>query len=102
MATRVWAVHDNGHDLSKAGKYGEVRCLFKSGEKINVFAADALARDVREKLEGAEEGDHLILTGSAVANCLAFCYLMKKFARVNVLIWSFRDLAYEPRTIVDA
>ena len=97
----VFVVQDNGHDVSKAVVFGEIQCLFGRDTKINVFAADALARDIREKLGSSEEDDFLLLTGNAVANCIAYAHLMKKFARVNLLIWSFRNGEYERRTICD-
>ena len=99
---QIFAVHDNGHDLSAAAKYGRVAFLFSREEKINVFAADLLVRTVRERLADATEDDYLVLTGNTIACCVAYSYLLKTFGRVNILIFSFRNSEYELRTIRDA
>jgi hypothetical protein len=97
MAT-VWAIQE-GHDFSKASVYGGVKVMFTG--KINVFASDALVHDIEEKLKEAEEDDFLILSGTAIANCIAYSTLLKKFARVNILIYSHKHDDYEARTIRD-
>jgi len=97
MAT-VWAIQD-GHDFSKASVYGGIRIMYEG--KINVFATDALVREIDGKLKEAEETDFLILSGTAIANCIAYSILLKKFACVNVLIYSHKHGDYEARTIRD-
>jgi len=97
---KVYVVQANGHDFSKARSWGTIETLFDG--KVNVFASDALAQEIREKLEDAEEGDFLCLSGSSLANCMAYSHLLKTFGRVNVLIYSHRDDVYELRTVRDS
>ena len=97
---KVFVVQKNGHDFSKAERFGEVMYLFEG--KVNVFASDALVQDVKERLRDAEERDYLCLSGSSLANCIAYSYLLKTFGKVNVLLHSFRDEVYELRTVHDS
>ena len=101
MRNVVFAVAESGHDLSKTSAFGELRYLFGKDAKINIYSTDALQETISRKLEDAEEDDFLVLTGNTTACCIAYCCLMKKFSKVNLLIYSFRGDEYELRTIRD-
>ena len=93
----VWVVSNAGHDYEAAKDKGEIRFLFEG--KVNVFASDLLVKETAQKLKEATEEDYLCLSGTALANCIAYAYFLKKFGRVNVLLFSFKNNGYELRTV---
>ena len=96
---KVWAVSDAGHDFSKADEFGKLEYILPG--KANVFCTDQMYAEIATRLSEAEEGDYLIMSGTSLALCMAYCYLMKSFGRVNALLFSFRTSSYELRTILD-
>jgi len=96
MAT-VWVVANAGHDYSSAKDRGEIKYLYEG--KVNVFASDFLVKEIAQKLDQANEEDFLCLSGTSLANCIAYAYFLQKFGRVNVLLFSFKNNSYEIRTI---
>ena len=93
----VWCTQDTKHNYSSANQRGDLVFLYE--DKVNVFATDMLASEIREKLKGSKEDDFLIPSGNAIAACIAFSVLMEKHGVVNVLIFSFRSNLYEIRSI---
>lgn len=96
MAT-VWVVSNAGHDYEPAKVRGEIKFLFDG--KVNVFASDALVKEIDQKLEPATAEDFLCPSGTALANCIAYEHLMSRFGKVNVLLYSHKNNEYEIRTI---
>lgn len=94
---KVFITHQKNHDLSSAEKYGEFTIL--TSGKVSIFKTDDLANTVREKLSTATSDDFLLLSGSPIINCIAFSYLLSKFAVVNVLIFNAITREYVCRTI---
>lgn len=99
MPNKVWVVQNSGHDFTATKDFGEIAFLFP--DKINVFASDVLVRDIEDKLEAAKEDDYLVLSGPALANCVAYSFLLRKFSKVNVLIFGHKKGKYEIRTVRD-
>ena len=99
MPNKVFVIQENGHSFKEAEKYGQIVVLFPG--KVNVFATDALLRDVNEKMGDAGEDDFLCLSGNSTAGCMAYAHLMRQFGRVNLLLYSFSRNEYEVRTIRD-
>lgn len=96
MAT-VYIVSNAGHDYSTAQRFGEIK--FLCGDKVNVFAADRLVKDLHEQLKDSTPNDYLLPSGNSLATCAAFAILMGKHGSVNHMIYSFRNKMYEVRTI---
>lgn len=96
---RVYITSKGSHSYDKAAQYGEIIYLYDDSKKANVFAADALVKEIEEKLVGATPEDFMILSGSMVPAAIAFFVLMQKHGSVNNLLYSFKNNNYELRTI---
>ena len=94
---KVYIPIDSGHNYASAVDKGEIVFLFST--PINVFAIDKLVNDIGNKLSHAKEEDFFLPSGNAIANCIVFSMLIRKFKKVNFLIYSFRDNTYEVRTV---
>ena len=94
----VWIVSDAGHDYSTAKRHGELVYLYSG--KVNVFATGKLIQELCEKLKHSKKEDFLLPSGNSMAVCIAFSILLQKHGMVNMLIYSFRNLIFEVRTIL--
>lgn len=94
---KVFVVNFNGHDLTEASKYGQL--VYLTTGSINIFATDRLVYHLINALKEIEEEDFLLLSGNIVANILAFCIILTKHKKVNVLIYNFKNKGYVLRTI---
>lgn len=94
---KVYIVSNTGHDYTPAERRGDLVFIF--GSKVNVFATDKMVKEVEQCLKDSSSEDFLLASGAAPASCAAFSVLMRKHAKVNFLIWSFRNQVYEIRTV---
>lgn len=97
MTSKVFVPSEGSHDYTKAAQYGELTVLLDG--KVNVFASDALFKDIKNGLEQSSPDDSIILSGNMLAAAMAFHVLMDRHGKVNVLIYSFKNEEYEIRTI---
>lgn len=96
---KVYVVSKGSHDYKTAEEYGEVVFLYDETRKPNVFASDALVKEVEEKLADSTEEDYLILAGSMLPSAVAFHVLIEKHRHVHNLLYSFKNNNYELRTV---
>lgn len=97
MKQTIFVVSKGPHDYTRAEEHGTLYYMFP--DKVNVFASDQLLKDIHEKLRGSSSDDFLIMSGNMLASAMAFSVLMAKHGVVNVLIYSFKHVEYEVRTI---
>ena len=96
---KIYVVAKGAHEYSSAETYGEVVFLYDDDRKANVFATDALIKEIEEKLKDATADDYLIMSGSMLPSAVAFSVLLEKTGVVNNLLFSFRNSNYELRTV---
>lgn len=94
---KVYVVNFNGHDLTEAQKHGQL--VYLTTGSINIFATDRLIYHLINALKDVTEEDFLLLSGNIVANLLAFCIILVRFQKVNVLIYNFKSKGYVLRAI---
>lgn len=94
---KVYVVSDTGHDFSGCLKYGDPVFIYEG--KTNVFAVDQMCREIHAVLKDSDQADYLITSGNSLAACAAFGIMMEMHGAVNALIYSFRNVGYELRTI---
>lgn len=95
----VYIVAKGEHDYTQAKKYGTLVFMFDEDHKANVFAPDALIRQIKDKLANSTPEDYLILSGSMLPAALTFFEMLDRHAVVHNLLFSFRDGEYEVRTV---
>ncbi len=93
----VWVVHDKGHDLTGAERFGTIHPIF-SGQ-INVFDVSSRLLDIREALKDAKEDDFILLSGYSLLNVLASNVLLEKFGGLRILIFHGNKREYQLRTL---
>lgn len=93
----VYITHDSGLDYGKASRFGELHVV--CGNPINVFNTDALWDAVTKGLEGFRNGDHLLVSGSALVALFALQSLPDDVANVKLLLWDAKQRDYYVRTI---
>ncbi len=87
---RVYVTAKGSHDYSKAEEHGELIFLYDEDRKANVFASDALVKEIEERLSGSTPDDFLLLSGSMTPAAIAFSVMMQKHGLVNNLLFSFK------------
>lgn len=93
----VWLVNEGGHPYEKAEKFG--RIIPVTVGTINVFNPDRLMVNVSHRLRMAIDSDYVAISGSPVLNGLMMAMWLKRFERMNLLLWSHRDTDYKLTTI---
>lgn len=96
---RVYVTEKGSHDYSKAAEHGELKFLYDKSSRANVFASDALVKEIEEKLVDSNSDDFLLLSGSMTPAVISFYVLMNKHGLVQNLLYSFKNNDYELRTI---
>lgn len=97
MKPRVWVVHNRGHDLTEAKRYGEVVSLLEGN--VNVFDITSRLSEIREKLKEAKQDDFILLSGYALLNVLAAGVLLEKFGSLKILVFDGIRRDYKLRTL---
>lgn len=97
MKPTIYVVSKGAHDYAMAEEYGELKYMFE--DKVNVFAADQLVKDIQERVTDSSPADYLIMSGNMMAAAMTFYEMMTRHGAVNVLIWSFKHEKYEVRTV---
>lgn len=93
MAT-VWLVNKGGHDYSTLKPFGAVIPLTEGS--VNPFNPDRLWLSIANKLAMSEPDDWLALSGSPLANGIAFAIWFRRFDYSNILQWSVGKGRYIP------
>lgn len=97
MRPRVWVVHNRGHDLTEATKYGDITSLVEGN--VNVFDLSSRLAEIREKLREAQEEDFILLSGYALLNVIATGILLEKFGNLKILVFDGVRRDYKLRTL---
>lgn len=96
---KVYVISKGSHSYEAATAFGDLVFLYDDNKKANVFASDALVKEIEDKLARSTAEDFLILSGSMVPAAIAFYVLMQKHGEVQNLLYSFKNNNYELRTI---
>jgi len=95
---KVWVGNLGGHDVSGAGKFGEVIILTRG--TIPIFNTERLWFQIRKRLADASGDDYILLTGPQILSSLLVAYFMYRFGKANVLLYNAKTGSYVPRTLV--
>ena len=97
---KVLIVNKGHHFYDDAVKFGDL--IFLTEGKINVFAINNLKAEIEQALdEHAAEEDYLLLSGHIIPNGIAIHHLLKKYGRVNQLVWIGNQNQYKVITMYD-
>ena len=83
---KVFIPVHSSHDYSAAEEYGQL--IYLSESSINKFNTNTMFLEFSETLEDAEADDYLLVTALGVMNCIATAIMIKKFNRVNFLLYN--------------
>lgn len=85
------------HDCTPAEKFGEF--LIYTDHRINIYSIKALT-EFKEWLDlVTHASDYILLTGNLLVNSMAVTYMLKRFGRVNVLLYHQVESTYIARTL---
>jgi len=96
----VWLVNEGGHDYTSAERLGRLMPITTGS--INPFNTDRLMLLASHRLSTAIEDDFLVISGSPLLNALIVAMWLKRFGKVNALLWSHRDEEYKLVTVLDS
>jgi hypothetical protein len=94
---RVFVVHDKGHDLTDARRFGELKIILDG--KVNPFDMTSRLTDIRDGLKEAGPEDYILLSGYALLNVMAAGILMERFGQLNILLFDGLERNYRLRTL---
>lgn len=95
---RVVIVHFKGFDISAAGAFGKVECIFKEFAP-NGYRPEQVISYIKEKMTGFGSDDYLVLAGNLTASALAFAYALHKNGCVRILLYDALNNTYVPRLV---
>lgn len=95
---KVYIISKKDFDLSGAEAYGNVVVLYEDKPK-DVFSTSRHAFTLKNKLQGMDSSDYLVVGGNMILVLLAFGIIYEKFGFVNVLLFDVRTSEYTARVI---
>ena len=98
---KIWVVNSAGHDFTPALKYTTLpkdkAFIFLTQGSENIFQADRVKSELRQKLLDFKESDILLICGSNVLNIQVVLIVLEKFRNVDVLLYDGRTKEYTIR-----
>lgn len=89
----VWIANRNpARDYSRAKEYGPLRELTVGS--VNVFALERVLADLHAALGEARPDDYLLLSGTNVVNAFAVALWLRRFGRVRLLLYDYKETRY--------
>lgn len=95
---KVFIPKSGGHDFQAAEEFGDL--VFLCDEDQSPFEVDRIREILRRKLADASPEDFLLLSGSPSINIMAAMELIRRFGRVNMLLFHARRKIYIRRDLV--
>jgi hypothetical protein len=98
---KPWCVVVNNKDynLEPAKTYGDLVVIYE-GQPHDVFMTSKHAFLIKQKLEGMQSSDYLVVVGNMILNMIAFGIILERFGYVNALLFDVRTMTYVPRAIL--
>ena len=94
---RVYVINRSSHDFSGAEKYGKL--VFLSEGKVDKFQTNNIFRQFYHYLRNADASDFLLCTGLTIMNIIATSILIRRFGKVNLLIYNDKNRTYSERLL---
>ena len=94
--TKVYIVNRSGHDMSDAGRFGEM--VFITTGELDRFQPNYMLRRAVKVLEDSQEDDYILLTSLTILCSVVCSTFARKHGRLNLLL--FRNGKYITRTLM--
>lgn len=85
------------HDYSPATRYGAIRPITRGN--YPVFKTSRLIEEIATAIAQSEEGDYLLISGSAFVAALCMALWLSRHKSCQVLLYDNQQVAYVPRTV---
>lgn len=87
---------DDSYNFEQAKEFGPLKVLFDG--KVNVHQ-EGFADLVEQKLEVLQDEDFIVMTGNHYILAVMVAFALRRYERVNLLLYSNRNDRFEPRVI---
>lgn len=95
---KVYLVNKKEFNMDGARVFGDLAILYE-GQPNDIFSTSKHAFTIKQKLEGMQSSDYLVVAGNMILVLIAFGVIYEKFGFVNLLLFDVRTSEYTARVL---